>query len=100
MSEFKGTQGEWRFEQNKEFPTLHEIWSSEKSIFKNGTLIARTCYAPLSKFNSLLISKALEMLSLLSDILETIDYEEMDADNKAHYKVKLTKLIKEATELK
>ena len=54
-TELKITQGEWTFENDKEFPTLHNIWSDEKSFFTNGTLIARTCYAPLSEHNAKLI---------------------------------------------
>ena len=90
MSEFKGTDCKWEFIQNKEFPTLHEIWSDSKSIFTRGTYIARTCYAPSSEYNALLISKAPEMLEMLNDIKDYLGSDKRQ---------EVEQLIKEATEL-
>lgn len=50
-------------------------------------------------YNALLISKAPEMINLMADILECLDYNEMDEDNQSYYKQKLINLIKEATTL-
>ena len=68
--EFKGTPGKWFYEQDKEYPTLHNIWSeSHDSIFTNGILIARTCYAPRSLANAQLIAHAPEMLEAMQSFV-------------------------------
>ncbi|QIY92200.1 hypothetical protein [Chryseobacterium gallinarum] len=84
--EFKGTKGKWRIEKDYKFPTLHNIWSDQESILNNGTLIARTCYAPLSESNALLISKAPEMLEMLNIVL---------MHDPCHYSERWDKLIKD-----
>ena len=91
--EFKGTKGKWKVEQNKEYPTLHLIFSDNTdNIFESGTLVAKTCYAPQSEYNALLISKAPEMLNLLQYFVDnnmlSVRGEEMAIE-----------LIKEATEV-
>lgn len=95
--EFKGNTGNWFIEQDKEFPNLHNIWSKDKSIFTNGTLIARTCYAPLSEFNAKLISKAPEMLEMLKVLVS--HYGEITGMAIRSDIDKANALIKEATEL-
>lgn len=114
--EFKGTKGKWTKQQigngNIEInatgfsvlATVNFYPEGFREKYINGKLSGSPApdslqYRRECLYNALLISKAPEMLSLLSDILVTIDYDEMDAYNKAHYKVELTKLIKEATEL-
>lgn len=93
MKEFKGTQGKWYCNKNKKHPTLHHILSSEADdTFYDGTLIAKTCYAPLSEYNALLISKAPEMLFLLKDLLS-----DKGLNDVSRREVEL--LIKQATEL-
>lgn len=92
--EFKGTKGKWTIEKDKEYSTLHNIWSDAESILVSGTLIARTCYAPLSEANAQLISKAPELLDALYELVCAFE-------NNALKNVDFAKaLIKEATELK
>lgn len=100
MSEFKGSKGNWSVEQCKEFETLHLIWStSEKSILDNGTLIARTCYAPLSKANAQLIAHAPQMLEILKQIDYTLSvHGKVDAGTNMH--IRLSELIQQATTIK
>ena len=94
--EFKGTKGKWKVEQNKEYPTLHLIFSDNTdNIFESGTLVAKTCYAPQSEYNALLISKAPEMLEMLVQCKEWIE----NCNQYASIVKVIDRLIKEATEV-
>ena len=96
--QFKGTQGNWRVEQDKDFPTLHNIWGDSKnSFFKNGILIARTCFAPSSEANALLISKAPLLLEALTNLSNAISEGNMEALHEWNFNSKA--LIKQSTEL-
>ena len=85
--EFKGTKGKWVVDEDSTYP-VHQIWSG--AIY-----IAKTCFAPSSKANALLISKAPEMLEMLKEV---IDWEYMSVYNEELYD-KIEQLIKQATEI-
>jgi hypothetical protein len=93
--EFKGTKGKWVFNAND---------SSENRCFVNNEQIDVWHWGNIEegKANALLISKAPEMLEMLENLLNIIDwsYENWQNDKGIFYKQQLEQLIKEATELK
>lgn len=74
---FKGTSGIWRVEEDKEFG-LHHIWSDSKSMLV-GTLVARTCYLPLSEQNAKLIAAAPDLLEALEDLLDELSGQSLES---------------------
>ena len=83
----------------KEKVSIIEDLKSQLKQFTQGRLIARTCYAPLSNENALLISKAPEMLEMLQWFVynfEGVFHEGTETDNKVN---EAKELIKQATEI-
>lgn len=97
--QFKGTKGSWSYEQDKEYPTLHNIWSdADNKILRNGILIGRTCYAPRSKANAQLIAHAPELLEMINELYQLLEENQGEAKfyTRGHHK-RITDLLTRAT---
>lgn len=104
MTEFKGTKGKWRFIDN--FPDRSVYDECGCRLFSaNRTSSVESQVDTEQKANSLLISKAPEMLKELQNTLNVIEIIRMITGNKdigghlgaSEYRIK--QLIKEATTL-
>ena len=94
MSEFKGTKGKWS--QKFEGCEPSRVIRSDDGN-KEVAQMYRYNSEPEQKANALLISKAPEMLEMMSDFVETC--ESGGVVNTDYYVDKFKQLIKEATEL-
>lgn len=101
MAEFKGTKGKWKISKTPEYHepkcSKVEVFSEESPNFwickiQNNGLIEKN----EGNANALLISKAPEMLEMLKQCVETLEFSE----NIGFTYDEVKQLIKEATELK
>lgn len=99
MSEFKGTKGKWKIKDIKS--TLEtEINSSEYRIAKVKHYKGKNFNDPIekeAKANALLISKAPEMLEMVSELLKELEFHGYRHSTTIY---NAQNLIKEATEFK
>ncbi len=91
--EFKGTKGKWYRVKVEKTDYMSE--RNEVCYGDDGECVAEFIE---NDYDALLISKAPEMLELLSEILISITVGEI-SETTQYYKNKLEQLIKEATEL-
>ena len=89
--EFKGTKEPWITEYRNGNQYIYIV--NEQKHFIGQMFYLGIERSNEDKYNALLISKALEMLEMLQDILETQDNGEV------YHSYKIEQLIKEATEL-
>jgi len=88
MENFKGTKGKWESYDLNDGSGLHGIFSS-----KANTIVARTCYLPLSEANAQLIAHAPEMLEMLQSIVDKPAFKEYFPATR----IEVLELIKKAT---
>lgn len=110
MENFKGTKGPWIvFDTYEEDRTL-KVWDFDEqahgAIVRTDEAIVRTDELGdinyfEAKANALLISKAPEMLDMLEDILNVVDWstEHWQGNGGKEREQKIKQLIKSATEL-
>ncbi len=99
--EFKGTQGKWEVSiynpHGRVQVNLGELKGHLDIWYHNGHSMTRE----EAYYNALLISKAPEMLEMLKEILDTVDWSDNVWVNLegGYIENKIEKLIKEATEI-
>lgn len=93
--EFKGTSGKWIGKYDEGVFVINAETGNEEPVFETG---CGCCTSDkLDKADALLISKAPEMLTMLKDILLSVQNSNIEADV---FSIEdLEKLIKEATEM-
>jgi hypothetical protein len=104
MTNFKGTKGKWRIETDKDSifggnDDYQQITAGQGFYDQHGNSELGFCFSGyISKANTLLISKAPEMLEMLEDLVKTWDFVN-DKKYHNHDMEKARQLIKETTEL-
>lgn len=87
MNEFKGTKGNWRC-------VIPEGYGKSTLVMNGTDIICEMVKFEGKRYNAKLISKSPEMLNMLKELYNKIDFEFPDGDD---LELRLEKLIKEAT---